>query len=262
MANLEHRGRHRSPGRPDPARDRGPARWTSASRTAETIWGEKVVLLPAETQAAPLLSLDQLWAGDRVGERTMGRASCARPFGMLVVSGPTGSGEDDDALLTPRSRSSTRSRRTSRRSRTRSSTRSTTSTRSRVIRKVANLTFAKRAARHPPAAGPRRHPDRRGPRHRDGRDRDPVGADRPPRAVLRARHGRRRRDPAVHRDWASRGFLISSALIGVAAQRLVRRICGYCNEPYEPSADERRLWLRARHRRQGDLLSRARHARH
>jgi len=38
-------------------------------------------------------------------------------------------------------------------------------------------------------------------------------------------------------------FLVSSALVGVVAQRLVRRICAYCKEPYEPTSDERRLWL-------------------
>ena len=38
-------------------------------------------------------------------------------------------------------------------------------------------------------------------------------------------------------------FLISSALLGVAAQRLVRTVCPKCNEVYEASADERKLLL-------------------
>ena len=40
-----------------------------------------------------------------------------------------------------------------------------------------------------PAPGPRRHPRRRDPRRRDGADRRAVGADRPLRALLAARHG-------------------------------------------------------------------------
>jgi type II secretory ATPase GspE/PulE/Tfp pilus assembly ATPase PilB-like protein len=38
------------------------------------------------------------------------------------------------------------------------------------------------------------------------------------------------------------GYLVSSALVGVVAQRLVRRICTYCTETYEPPAHELRLW--------------------
>ena len=35
-------------------------------------------------------------------------------------------------------------------------------------------------------------------------------------------------------------FLVSSTLIGVLAQRLVRTLCGYCKTPYVPSADQMR----------------------
>jgi type IV pilus assembly protein PilB len=38
------------------------------------------------------------------------------------------------------------------------------------------------------------------------------------------------------------GYLVSSALIGVVAQRLVRRICTYCKETYEPPPHEMTLW--------------------
>jgi len=34
-------------------------------------------------------------------------------------------------------------------------------------------------------------------------------------------------------------FLISSAVIGVVAQRMVRRVCPYCSRPTEVSPDER-----------------------
>jgi type IV pilus assembly protein PilB len=45
---------------------------------------------------------------------------------------------------------------------------------------------------------------------------------------------------ALHRllDMGIEAFLVSSAITGVVAQRLVRRTCSYCKEPYEPSADE------------------------
>ena len=45
---------------------------------------------------------------------------------------------------------------------------------------------------------------------------------------------------AVHRflDMGIESFLVASALIGVVAQRLVRRNCEACSELYEPSPDE------------------------
>ena len=45
---------------------------------------------------------------------------------------------------------------------------------------------------------------------------------------------------ALHRflDMGIETFLVSSSVVGVVAQRLVRRICDSCREPYEPSSDE------------------------
>jgi type IV pilus assembly protein PilB len=45
---------------------------------------------------------------------------------------------------------------------------------------------------------------------------------------------------ALHRflDMGIESFLVSSSVVGVMAQRLVRRICESCREPFEPSADE------------------------
>jgi type IV pilus assembly protein PilB len=34
------------------------------------------------------------------------------------------------------------------------------------------------------------------------------------------------------------GFLVASSVVGIVAQRLVRRVCQHCVEDYEPSADE------------------------
>lgn len=39
-------------------------------------------------------------------------------------------------------------------------------------------------------------------------------------------------------DMGIESYLISSSLIGVLAQRLVRRICKHCREPYHPGAEE------------------------
>jgi type IV pilus assembly protein PilB len=45
---------------------------------------------------------------------------------------------------------------------------------------------------------------------------------------------------ALHRllDMGIEGFLIASSVSAVVTQRLVRRICPYCREPYEPNAEE------------------------
>ena len=40
------------------------------------------------------------------------------------------------------------------------------------------------------------------------------------------------------RDMGAEPFLIASALEGIIAQRLVRKICPYCKEPYKPSKEE------------------------
>jgi type IV pilus assembly protein PilB len=45
---------------------------------------------------------------------------------------------------------------------------------------------------------------------------------------------------ALHRflDMGIEAFLVASSVIGVLSQRLVRRICDKCREPYAPSAEE------------------------
>ncbi|MFT5691577.1 MAG: MSHA biogenesis protein MshE [Oceanicoccus sp.] len=45
-------------------------------------------------------------------------------------------------------------------------------------------------------------------------------------------------------DVGLEGYLVASALRGVVAQRLVRRICNSCKQTYEPDAQEH-IWLRA-----------------
>ncbi|HET6655446.1 MAG TPA: GspE/PulE family protein [Gammaproteobacteria bacterium] len=46
------------------------------------------------------------------------------------------------------------------------------------------------------------------------------------------------------RDMGAQGYLVAAALNGVIAQRLVRRVCDSCAEPYKPSGQET-AWLRA-----------------
>ena len=52
---------------------------------------------------------------------------------------------------------------------------------------------------------------------------------------------------ALHRflDMGIESFLISSSVLGVVGQRLVRRVCPECRAPYEPTADELAMWDKA-----------------
>jgi type IV pilus assembly protein PilB len=52
---------------------------------------------------------------------------------------------------------------------------------------------------------------------------------------------------ALHRflDMGIESFLISSSVLGVVGQRLVRRLCPECRVPYEPTPDELAMWDKA-----------------
>jgi len=234
MANLDIVDRHRS--------QDGQIRLETEGRqvdirvsTAETIWGEKVVLRLLD-QGRTVLSLDQLGL-EADGYRTLS-GLLRSPFGMIAVSGPTGSGKTTTLYaaikeLDPVSQNITTIE---------DPVEYTFENINQIaIRKVANLTFAnglKAILRQDPdviLVG-------------EIRDRETaeiaVQSALTGHLVLSSVHAT---DAAgvVQRflEMGIEGFLVSSALIGVAAQRLVRRICAYCREPYEPSSDERRLWL-------------------
>ena len=53
---------------------------------------------------------------------------------------------------------------------------------------------------------------------------------------------------ALHRllDMGIEAFLIASSVVGVVGQRLLRRICDSCKEPYEPNSDDLAVWSRLR----------------
>jgi type IV pilus assembly protein PilB len=49
---------------------------------------------------------------------------------------------------------------------------------------------------------------------------------------------------ALHRflDMGIESFLVASSILGIVAQRLVRRICEACKEPYDPPSDELEIY--------------------
>ena len=86
----------------------------------------------------------------------------------------------------------------------------------------------RQGAARDPAPGPGRHHDRRDPRLRDGADRHPGLAHRPPGAGHRCTPTTRPRAVTRLIDMGVEPFLLSSSLLGVLAQRLVRKLCVHC----------------------------------
>ena len=202
--------------------------------TAETIWGEKVVLRLLD-QGRTVLSLDQLGLTEQGYDRMS--QLMKSPYGMIVVSGPTGSGKTTTLYagireLDPIAQNITTIE---------DPVEYTFPNINQIqIRRVANLTFANGLK-----AILRQDPDV----ILVGEIRDLETAEIAIQSaltghlVLSSLHAT---DAAgvVQRfmEMGIEGFLISSALVGVVAQRLVRRICDRCKEEYEPSHEEMTLW--------------------
>jgi len=203
--------------------------------TAETIWGEKVVLRLLD-QGRTILSLDELGLAKDNYARLAGLLRS--PYGMIVVSGPTGSGKTTSLYaaikqLDPVSQNITTIE---------DPVEYTFDNINQIqIRKMANLTFANGLR-----AILRQDPDV----ILVGEIRDLETAEIAVQSaltghlVLSSLHATDA--PGVIQrfiEMGIEGFLISSSLIGVVAQRLVRRICSFCVEPYTPLPEEHDLWL-------------------
>ncbi len=104
------------------------------------------------------------------------------PHGILLVTGPTGSGQDDDALHGARPAEQARRQNPDRRGSGRISDAGDQSDPGQA----ADRSHLRQRAALDRAPGSRRDHDRRDTRSRDRADRGPVGADRPPRALDRA----------------------------------------------------------------------------
>jgi len=202
--------------------------------TAETIWGEKVVLRLLD-QGRTVLKLDQLGLSGLAYQRLA--ALLRSPFGMVVVSGPTGSGKTTSLYaaiteLDPVAQNIVTIE---------DPVEYTFEDINQIqVRRVANLNFANGLK-----AVLRQDPDV----ILIGEIRDletaeiAIQSSLTGHLVLSSLHAT---DAAgvIQRfvEMGIEGYLVSSALIGVVAQRLVRRICTYCAETHQPSIAELHLW--------------------
>ena len=204
-------------------------RSTSASRRCPTLHGESVVMRILD-RGGVVLDLERL-GFDAGHARARSCELLQRPNGIMLVTGPTGSGKTTTLYARARHGS--------------------TRPDEKIITVEDPVEYQLRGRQPDPgeaadrphlreraaldrAPGPRRHHGRRDPRPRDRGDRDPGGAHRPPRA-LDAAHQRRAGAVTALLDMGVEDYLLASSVIGVLAQRLVRKLC-----PAVPRAATRR----------------------
>jgi len=198
--------------------------------TMATIWGEKVVLRLLDRTRS-------LFALDKLGMSAQTKADFSRlirsPFGMVICAGPTGSGKTTSLYAALNQIADTE--------------RNVTTIEDPVeyvfpginqiqINEQADITFSgglKAILRQDPdviLVGEIRDAETA---------RIAVQSALTGHLVLSSLHATDA-TAALHRflDMGIESFLVSSAVVGVMAQRLVRRICNSCREGFEPSYDE------------------------
>ena len=198
--------------------------------TMATIWGEKVVLRVLDRTRS-------LFALDRLGMSAETQADFSRlirsPFGMMICAGPTGSGKTTTLYAALNQIAD--------------SERNVTTIEDPVeyvfpginqiqINEQADITFSgglKAILRQDPdviLVGEMRDVETA---------RIAVQSALTGHLVLSSLHATDA-TAALHRflDMGIESFLVSSSVVGVVAQRLVRRICDSCRERFEPSSDE------------------------
>ena len=203
--------------------------------TAATIWGETAVLRLLE-KSRSLKQLGELGMPERTYERFLGVVH--KPYGMLVCSGPTGSGKTTTLYATLAEIS-------------RSELNVMTiedpveyvvpSVNQMQINPQADVTFAtglKSILRQDPdviLVGEIRDTETA---------RIAVQSALTGHLVMSSIHATDAAS-ALYRllDMGVEPFLVSSSLVGVVAQRLVRRVCEACAAPYQPTANEMRWYM-------------------
>ena len=122
------------------------------------------------------------------------------------------------------------------------------------VNETVGLTFRDGVARHP-APGAERRDDRGNSRPGNRVHRHQRLAHRPS-GLLHAAHQRRARRGHPSRDIGVKPFLVASSTRCLMAQRLVRKICKKCAEPYVPTERKCAPWasrrnVEERHRMKG-----------
>ena len=188
----EHRRAPAPAGRPhqDPARAR--ARWSCASRAWRRAYGEKIVVRVFDPS---VLMTDLRDLGFSADERERFERWITCPNGLILVTGPTGSGKTTTLYSTLRYLSGPEINITTRRRPDRDGRRALLP----GAGEPADRRHLRERAAHDPAPGPRHHHGRRGARHRDRRDGGAGRADRPSRLHHAAHAQRGRRDHAPGR---------------------------------------------------------------
>jgi type IV pilus assembly protein PilB len=198
--------------------------------TVATIYGEKVVLRLLD-KSRPLFKVADLGLSPETRERY--ERLVKSPFGMLICAGPTGSGKTT-TLYATLSEINTIDRNIMT---IEDPVEYTFPSINQIqINEAAGITFAGGLR-----AMMRQDPDviLVGEMRDEETARTAVKAALTGHLVLSSLHATDA-PSALHRllDMGLEGFLITSSVLGVVSQRLLRRICTSCAAPYEPDADE------------------------